>query len=161
MINLVTTDSVRAVLGVSAKELPDAVLSNSVYSTRLKEAMYDLHPQMVTDFGTISVLASPTSVQQRFLDLAQTYAAYNVAQQCLVALPMFSPLTIKDEKAELTRNVDSFRQLKDDVGAVMTLMRVKLQTVYATINPQALAPAAVQRVFGVAVGIGTDPVTGA
>lgn len=161
MTNLVTTDSVRAVLGVSAKELPDTVLANPIYSTRLKEDLLDLHPQMVTDFSTISQIGSPSSDQQRFLDLIETYAAYNVAQQCLVALPMFAPLTIQDEKAALIRNTNSYAQLKADVGDVLTLIRVKLQTVYAVINPAAPAPVPVTRVFGVSVGIGTDPVTSA
>lgn len=159
-VNLVTTDSVRAVLGVSSKELPDTVLSNPIYATRLKEDLYDLDPQMVTDFASIGALPSPTPNQQRFLDLIETYAAYNVAQQCLISLPMFSPMTIQDEKAALIRNTNAYAQLKDDVGAVLSLMRVKLQKVYATINPAALAPAAVERIFGVAVGLGTDPVTG-
>lgn len=160
-VNLVTTDSVRAVLGVSSKELPDTVLSNSIYSVRLREAMIDLHPQIVADFATIGALASPTSDQQRFLDLAQTYAAYNVAQQCLVSLPMFSPMTIGDEKAQLIRFADAYKALKDDVGAVLSLIRTKLQNVYQVINPDALAPNQVARSWGAAVGLATDPVTGA
>lgn len=160
MINLVTTDSVRAVLGVSAKELPDTVLGNSIYSVRLKEDMLDLHAQMVTDFARVSALPSPSKDEQRFLDLAQTYAAYNVANQCLVSLPMFAPLTIMDEKAELTRNANSFAQLKADVGAVLTLMKKRLQAAYSKINADAPAPTAVDRVLAVAVGLGFDPVTG-
>lgn len=159
MIDLVTTDSVRAVLGVSAKELPDSVLASPIYSVRLREDMLDLHSQMVADFARVSVIDSPPSDEQRFLDLAQTYAAYNVAQQCLIALPMFAPLTIKDEKAELTRNTDSFRQLKEDIGAVLSLMRGRLLTSYAKINVDAPAPTAVDRVFSIAVGLGSDPVT--
>lgn len=159
-INLVTTDSVRAVLGVSAKELPDTVLANSIYSVRLKEAILDLHPQMLADFNTVSGLDSPTSDQQRFLDLMETYAAYNVAQQCLISLPMFSPMTIQDEKAALIRNANAYAQLKADVGDVLTIIRVKLQTVYVAINPSALAPTPIDRVFMVGVSLGSDPVTG-
>lgn len=159
-VNLVTTDSVRAVLGVSAQELPDTVLTNPIYATKLREDMYDLHPQMLTDFATIGTLTNVSSDQERFLDLAQAYAAYNVAQQCLTSLPMFSPLTIKDEKAELTRNANFYQQTKDDVGAVLTLMRQRLQKVYVAVNPLALAPVAVDRVLVLGVGLGTDPVTG-
>jgi hypothetical protein len=157
--NLVTTDSVRAVLGVSAKELPDTVLGSQVYSTRLREDLIDMHPQIISDFAAIGALASPTSDQQRFLDLMETYAAYNVAKQCLDALPMFSPLTIKDEKAELTRNVDSYKNLKADVSAVLSLMKGKLQKAYAAVNPDAPAPTPVDRIWGVSVGLGSDPVT--
>jgi hypothetical protein len=160
MANLVTTDSVRAVLGVSAQELPDSVLTNSIYSVRLSEDLRDLNSQMVSDFITISALASPTPDQTRFIDLLQTYAAYNVARQCLVSLPMFAPLTIKDEKAELTRNVNSYAQLKTDVGEVLSIMRTRLLTAYTAVNSSALAPTVTDRVFGLAVGLGTDPVTG-
>lgn len=159
-VNLVTTSSVRAVLGVSAKELPDLVLSSLIYSTKLKEDLLEMHPQLLSDFATIGALASPTSNQQRFLDLTETYAAYNVAQQCLISLPMFSPLTIKDEKAELTRNANSYLQLKKDVGAVLSMMRLKLKTIYSTINPAAPVPTATERTLAATVGLSSDPVTG-
>jgi hypothetical protein len=161
MTDLVTTDSVRAALGVSAQELPDAVLTNSIYSTRLREDLRDLNTQIISDFAMISALTVRTADQDRFLDLMQAYAAYNVAQQCLGALPMFAPLTIKDEKAELTRNVNPYEQLGRDIGAVLSAMRSRLQKAYALINTAAQPPAAIVEVFGVAVGLSTDPVTGA
>jgi hypothetical protein len=83
-----------------------------------------------------------------------------VARQCLNSLPMFSPLTIKDEKAELTRNVDAYKNLKADVGAVLSAMRTRLLSAYTLINTDALAPTVTDRVWGLAVGLGTDPVTG-
>lgn len=159
MPNIVTTDSVRAVLGVSAKELPDAVLASPIYATRLNEDLLEMDDSLVTYFTQVGALTSPTPTQQRFLDLVETYAAYNVAQQCLTSLPMFSPLTIKDEKAELTRNQNSYAQLKADVGAVLSLIKSKLLTIYPQVNPNALQYNPTARVFGVSVGIGTDPVT--
>lgn len=159
-VNLVTTDSVRAVLGVSAQELPDTVLTNPIYATQLREDMLDLHPQMVADFATISALNSVTDDQGRFLDLAQAYAAYNVATQCLTSLPMFAPQTIMDEKAQLTRNPDFYKTLRADVGAVMSKLASRLQRAYTAINASALPPSDTVRVLGVAVGLGSDPVIG-
>jgi hypothetical protein len=160
-VNLVTTDSVRAVLGVSAQELPDTVLTNSIYATQLREDMFDMHPQMTADFATLSALTDVTSDQERFLDLAQAYAAYNVAWQCLTSLPMFAPQTIKDEKSELTRNADFYAQLRTDVGAVLDKLGARLRRAYAAVNANAPAPVTVDRIFGLAVGLASDPVTGA
>lgn len=160
-VNLVTTDSVRAVLGVSAQELPDAVLTNPIYATQLREDMLDMHAQMVADFATISALTNATSDQERFLDLAQAYAAYNVANQCLTGLPMFAPQTIKDEKSELTRNDDFYERLREDVGAVLAKLASRLRRAYAAVNVGAPVAAPVTPVFAAAVGLSADPVTGA
>lgn len=159
-VNLVTTDSVRAILGVSAQELPDTVLTNSIYSVRLREDLRDLNSRIVTDFATYAALDTLTDDQDRFLDLTQTYAAYQVAWQCLTSLPMFAPLTIKDEKAELTRNVNAYDRLKADVGAVLALIRGKMLAAYAVLNPDAPAPLAVDRILSLTVGLSADPVTG-
>ena len=159
-VNLVTTDSVRAVLGVSMQELPDTVLSNTIYSTQLREDMIEMHPQMVADFATISALVSPTADQERFLDLAQAYAAYNVATQCLTSLPLFAPQTIQDEKAQIMRGADFYKRLRDDVGAVMSKLRSRLLNAYSVVNSGAVAPLAVDRIFGVTAGLTSDPVTG-
>jgi hypothetical protein len=159
-VELVLTTSVRAVLGVSAKELPDSVLTNPIYSTQLREAMIEMHPSMVADFATAAALASPSAKQQRFLDLASTYAAYHVANQCLGALPMFSFQTIMDEKAELTRNVDAFKNLREDVTASLSVLKRRLQSAYADVNPAAPAPNPTTRTWAAAVGLASDPVVG-
>jgi hypothetical protein len=161
MTDLVLTSSVRAVLGVSSKELPDSVLTNPIYATRLREDLRDMHVQLIADFARANALPQPSDDEERFLELAASYGAYHVANQCLAALPMFSPLTIKDEKAELTRNVDSFKQLRVDVPAVMSLLKTRLLKAYAAVNVDAPAPNPTTRTFAASVGLATDPVTGA
>jgi hypothetical protein len=160
-VELVLTSSVRAILGVSSKELPDTVLTNPIYAVRLREDLRDLNTQLVADFASIGALTTRTDDQERFVELASTYAAYHVANQCLGALPMFSPLTLKDEKAELTRNVDAFKGLREDVSQVMNVMKTRLQNAYAKINSAAPAPNPTARTLLASVGLATDPVTGA
>lgn len=159
-VNLASPDSVRAVLGVSLEELPDIVLADPIYATRLREDIFDMNDQLLADYATALAASPQSSAQARFVDLTQAYAAYNVAQQCLIALPLFSPLTIKDSKSELTRGADFYKALKDDVGFVLSTLRTRLLTVYPQINPSASAPPAVDRVWAAGVGLSSDPVTG-
>jgi hypothetical protein len=160
MIDLVPTSGVRAVLGVSAKELPDSVLTNPIYSVRLREDLRDMSTQMMADFARINEIDEPSDDQERFLELASSYGTYHVANQCLAALPMFAPQLIADEKAQLQRTADPFKQLRIDVPAVMAMLKTRLQRAYALINDDAPAPNAVDRIFAVTTGLGTDPVTG-
>jgi hypothetical protein len=161
MIELVPTSEVRAVLGVSSKELTDATLSSSIYSVRLREGLRDIHPQLLADFARINESGEPSDEQERFLELTSSYATYHVASQCLAALPMFAPQLIADEKAQLQRIADPFKQVREDVPTVLAMFKVKLQEAYAAVNSDAPAPNLVARTFVVTTGLAADPVTGA
>jgi methionyl-tRNA synthetase len=157
---LVSTADVRAVLGVSAKELTDAVLTRSIFSVRLREDMLEMHSQLVADFATIGSLDTRTDIQERFVELASAYAAYHVANQCLAALPMFSFQSILEEKAEYVRATDPFKLLRQDVQAVLAVMKRRLQAAYAAVNPSAPVTSAAARTLVVSVGLASDPVLG-
>lgn len=156
-----TTNSVRAVLGVSHKEIQDVVLLNPIYDLQLTEALFQLNADMQSDFETAFAIpeADRTSTQERFVGLVQLYAAYFVADLCLGAVEMFAPITIKDSKSELTRN-DPYKTLRIDVPRSLAIIKISLMSVYALINPVALAPTAVQRISVLASPLATNPVTG-
>lgn len=160
MADLTATADIRSALGVSAKELPDTVLQNPIYMTMLLEGLADIHMSLYADFVIAAAAANPTDLQERFVSLTQAFSAYHIAMQCLPAIDMIAPQTIKDARSELTRQDNASAQLKKDLAASLAFFRARLRTVYAAINPEATVPLATERIYALAAGLGTDPVTG-
>lgn len=158
--DLTSTADIRSALGVSEKELPDTVLQNPIYTTKLMEALRDMHPSLFADFAATAAIVTRTEVQERFVTLTQAYSAYHIAAQCLPAIDMIAPQTIKDARSELSRQDNASEQLKKDLADSLKFFRVRLRTVYAAINPDATVPLATERLYALAAGLGTDPVTG-
>jgi len=162
LTDLTTTASIRAVLGVSEKEIKDVVLTNPVYVTRLNEEIYSLHSGLMAAYVTARDVTPPRAAnQQRLFDLVQLYCAYFVANICAGgAIDMFAPVTIKDARSELTRAADPYSQLRADLAASMPLIRNQLLAVYALINTSYTKPVKTVRTLVLGVPLGTDPVIG-
>jgi hypothetical protein len=158
--DLTSTASVRAVLGISERELRDDVLLDPIYSINLTEDLAEIHPDLFDSFVSAAGAASPTTLQKRFVDIAQTYAAYNIAKQCLGAVAMFAPKVIKDSRSELQRSEDPYKFLRADVPAALLVLRTRLRVIYSQINPDAVLPSATERIMAVASPLATNPVTG-
>lgn len=101
---------VRAVLGVSIYELPDATLGLEMFSralqTRLRSTTGTFGTttgSLITIFDTISALPSPTDDEEDFLFLIKQYATYIVAEACLTGLSLFALKTESDGKTTQTR----------------------------------------------------------
>lgn len=160
LTDVVSTASVRAVLGVSERELRDAVLLDPVYSIRLTLALKTLHAELLADFVEIAALPTKTDAQQLFVDLLQAYSAYLVAQLCMAAVPMFAPETIKDSRSEMTRGASPYAKLAGDIAASLNLLKTNLLAAYLVINPDATFTATTARILAVAAPLAVDPVTG-
>lgn len=161
LTDLTTTASVRAVLGVSEKEIKDVVLLNPVYSTQLTEEIYRLDDGLMAAYAAARDATTRTEIEQRLYDLFQLYGAYFVAKICAAgAIDMFAPVTIKDARSELTRAQDPYSQLRFDLAASLPLIRNQLLAIYATINPDYTAPVRATRNLLVAAPLGLNPVTG-
>lgn len=158
--DITSTASVRSVLGISERELRDEVLLNPIYSTQLHEKLYDLHVDLFGDFTDVAAIDPRSEVQDRFYNLVQAYSAYAVASFCLGSLPMFSPQTIKDSKSELSRFDDANKNLRRDVLETLSLLRIRLLTVYNAINPDSPLPSATARLSVLIAPLGVNPVTG-
>lgn len=160
--SIATTSSIRAVLGVSERELRDDVLLNPIYRVRLNEALLALHPSLFDDYVTAEAVpeVSRTSAQQRLVDLTQTYSAYQIASQCLGSVAMFAPIVIKDSRSELNRQDDPFAALRLDVVAVLAILKTQLLTAYNAINPGSPVPSATARIRALIAPLGVNPVTG-
>lgn len=157
--DLTTSSAVRAVLGVSPQELPDDVLQEPVYMTMLTEDLRAIHPQLLTDFVSIAAVAEKTEVQERFYDLVQMFASYHIAKRCLGAVAMFAPKVLKDARAEMQRSDDPYRALREDVLATLAILKVRMRSAYALVNPTATVPTAAER-LRVLVATPVNPVTG-
>lgn len=152
---------VRAVLGVSTTELPDATLALSLYSMHATLALEDIHESLPTDYTTVSALPSKTAPQQRFVDLVKLYVPYRVAKELLTSLPMFSVKQLSDGRAEFERQADVFADVKDGVDSAISSLKYRLAAVYSALYPaNSVTVAAPTLTMVLSTGLATNPVTG-
>lgn len=149
---------VRAALGVSAKELPDAVLDESLFTKQLLLALRAEGADILTDYE--AALVTPTVVEENFTMALDVYATFCMAAYCLTGLPQFSPKSITDGKAGFSRYADSpFAKTMTAVQDQLAASRRVLQENYAIYQGSALADA-VPITLLQASTLTTDPVTG-
>jgi hypothetical protein len=156
-----TPASVRALLGISEKEIRDTVVTDTVYLTALLEHLYGLSPTLADDYQTNKADTSRTALQNRFCLLAETVCAYVVAIALIPNLPMSAPQTITDGKAEHTRMANPYENLRDPLTATLDYYTAKLLAAYALVNTGVVLRSAVARTMVTSVGVAPDPVTGA
>jgi hypothetical protein len=160
-----TYDTIRAVLGVSAKEAKDATLALPVFETQFLLEMSDVDAgggQVMAQYATIKAMTSGRSAdQQRLFDIVGMLAAYSVARQLLTGAPLAVPQRITDGKASIERfDTENFDKVRDGVtGTYGQLMR-RLKAVLLVLVPTANVPVAATRTMISSVGLGADPVTG-
>lgn len=159
-VNLCSTSSVRAVLGVSEAELRDTVLLQPIYLTRLTNQLEALHPDIVSDFAAASETDPMSGEQDRFVNLLQTYSAYVMAKYLVGAAPMFAPKTIKDDRTEAQRVDDPYKSLRSDIDESLPFLKIQLMVAYSKINSSSPLPSATARIRVLASPLGVNPVTG-
>lgn len=159
-----TYEEVRAVLGVSATELPNAVLSQPLYDFHMRLAFEDVAegvPAMYEMIKTLQVSVT-TDAQKRFLTIAGLYAPYALAKHLLTSLPMFAVQSLTDGRASFDRpsNIAIYDDVKADVTAALADLLARFRAVYFLLS--GVVPAAVTRVrptLVIASRLATDPVT--
>lgn len=160
LLTYTTPAQVRAALGVSSTELPDAVLTLSMYDTMADDALDSVHEDAQVAFDSLSLLGLPTKEQSKFLSAAKLYVAYYLAKQLLGSLPLFSVKQLTDGKAEFARQTDIFADVRDGVDSMIGNLRSKLLSSLAVVDPGAPIPATVVAVMSVSTGLGVNPITG-
>lgn len=153
---------VRAVLGVSATELPDSVISLGHYDLQTVLSLEDVNEGIPALYITVSALPaiSRTATEQRFYDLVHLFCTYSRAKDLLAALPMFSVQQLSDGRAEFSRQTDVFEDVKLGVNGMFNALRIKLTTVYTTLVPADNPYTDVRHDFTSATGLAINPVTG-
>jgi hypothetical protein len=161
LIDFTTYAEVRAVLGVSATELPDSVISQPQWALTLQLALEDVSLNLPTLYTTVSAIpsVSRTSTQQRFYDLVRLFASYSVAKDLLTSLPPFSVQRLADGRAEFNRFADAFKDVKEGVLGMFQNLRLRLAKQYQVLAPADTVYTQVTEVWTDSATLGTDPVT--
>lgn len=154
-------DEVRAVLGISAKEVSDDKIATTVNLTTLLEALYKLAPTLQADFATAYAAAPRSAAQARFVLLVETFCAYTVAVAMIPGLPLNAPQIITDGKTAMNRVANPFEALLPALHASLGYFKINLMTAYTAVNSAIPVVAAKARVIVLGIATSIDPVTGA
>jgi hypothetical protein len=160
LTDFTTYDSVRAVLGLTARVLPDAIVSADVYSLALKAELRDVGESVLAGADLIGdftgLTASQTLVEAAFFDATRLFAPHAVAFKALTATPELSPYYVTDSKA-------AFRKDQSRSAAAVTAdyqrYRRLLIVAYAAFLGVPAPPVVAPRYLNVSSPV-FDPVTG-
>ena len=152
---------VRAVLGISAKEVTDIAITSSVNLVMVMEALRGLSLTLSDDFVVARDASPRSALQSRFVLLVQTYCAYVVAITLLPSLPMSAPMLIGDGKTALNRVADPYALLAPALNASLEYFKTNLTSAYSDLNPAITRIVPKRRTIAVDVPLAVDPVTGA
>lgn len=161
MLYSVTATDVRAVLGVSATEIPDATLALTLFDNLVSLELEDISLDLATDYATVNAIVSKTAADLRFLKVVALYATYLYANFCLEQLPLFAVQTLTDGRASFTRQSEPYESVKLGIAGMLSSLKVRLLSAYAALYPNATLPATVETFTStLSTGLATDPVTG-
>lgn len=155
--------TVRAVLGVSVKEIRDDVLNLPLYSDHLALSYRLLNPNIMVWWATITAIlpADRTTAQAQFYSLAQLYAAYAVAAHALEKVEMFAPKKITDGSAAQERVETAWDRLRASVGLALARYAQALLAALLALDPTQSVPDRLPtRRASSNVGLASDPVLG-
>lgn len=160
---------VRAVLGVSPKELPDATLALPIYETMLRDELDSISSSIVQfasdlndQYDTIALIApaSRTAAQNKLYSTYQVYATFQVSYTLLTSLPYFGLKSVNDGRAEMQRQTDIFEDTRKGVESMLSKYKLRLLQAEASLLNTVYSPSATPRVLITSTGISEDPVTG-
>lgn len=166
LADITTYDTIRALLGVSPKELKDETLALDLWEQQFLLEMSDVDAgggEVDTQYAAVKAIdeGSRTPAQKQFYNVYNMLAGYSVARQLLSPQVMFSPVRITDGRAEIERFKDSnFDHVRIGVQGTYSALLTRLTNLLLTLAPSATVPVPTTRRMISSVGLGTDPVTG-
>ncbi len=153
-----TYADVRAVLGVSEKDLSDSTLALDWYSDNLDEELAEVSATLADSFATASTATSPSPEQVRLVRSVRTFAATVVARTATTALRLAAPQQVTDGKAAMARFTDPLDRLAKDIEAKYQAAKAKVEA--AALAVENVGNTSTSRVWFAVVSPSTDPVTG-
>lgn len=159
LLDFMSYDEPRAVLGVSPEELEDVTLELPIYAKQLSMELETTHPGLVSLYAETKALPSPSPQEQKLLDVVSVYAAYAISQILLTSASLFAPKRITEGKAETDRIADPFQDVRDGVALALITLKIRVLAAVAAMG-QEVAVAAPARTYFAAAPLATDPVTG-
>ena len=155
---LTSYESIRAILGLSTRELPDTLLSAEIYDLELEADVYDIGDDIYTDYTTAT--GEGTVDAQNFVRAMRIFASHSVAFKCTEALPLFSSKAITDGKAGVYRDGNSpYKEAMAKVKTAYEKAKRLLKEAYATYQGSPLDDQVPAPIMGVS-SPDYDPVTG-
>ena len=162
MLYSVTATDVRAVLGVSITEIPDATLALTMFDNLVSLELEDISLTLATDYTTVNAIVSKTAADTRFLKVVTLYTTYLYANLCLEQLPLFAVQTLTDGRASFTRQSDPYESVKVGIAGMLSSLKVRLLSAYAALYPATTLPVtAATFTSTLSTGLAIDPVTNA
>ena len=159
---------VRAVLGVSATELPDSVLAQPQWDSLLTLDLEDVSTNLPAKYAYMvemyaEVFAEPADGllknERRFYELTRLYASYSTARTLLTSLPLFAVKDLTDGRASFSRGIGDFAEVRDAVLGMCTTLKSKLSIAYLKIDSTATLYTSNTQSFTVSTGIAISPIT--
>lgn len=153
---LVTADELRALLGVTAKELKDATLDLPIYWKQVKVELNAISASLLTTYDALPG-DGLSDAQVRFKEAVETFAGLSAGLMLAASLPQFSPRTISDGKAMMQRQLDAPDKVLENLQRMYSTASAEVDAAYRAI-------ASVEaRTFAFPFGVSsptTDVVTG-
>ena len=158
LIEFTTYDSIRALLGLNTKELPDSLLSSEIYSLILDDEHYKVSATLISDYTAAKL--SATDAAKRLVRSVRIFSSHAVAYKATEALPMFSTKAITDGKAGIYRDGNSpYTATMLNIEEAYYRAKSTLQEAYALYLGSSAAIDTPPTLMGVSVPT-SDPVVG-
>lgn len=165
---ILSFDDIRAVLGVSSKELKDQTLALPVYVTWIESKLEAVHIELPELYNSLVAkrelnLKDPnnpalTRIERKIVGLTQTYATYLQARMALTNMQAGAMKRITDGKAEIERYQIDFTTLFDEIDMQLAGL---LAALIAALEEYGLEFPIVRTTYPVrSTGLAIDPVTG-
>lgn len=162
MLYSVTATDVRAVLGVSITEIPDATLALTMFDNLVSLELEDISTDLAADYATVNAIVSKTAADTRFLKIVTLYSTYLYAKLCLQQLPLFAVQSLTDGRASFTRQADPYESVRVGINGMLASLKARLLSAYGVLYPSTTLPtAAVTFTSTLSTGLAVDPVTNA
>lgn len=156
-----TYEDVRATLGVNDMELEDNTLALEVYSLGLQENLNEISPDLESTYRDIKTSdeENRSPEETRVYRLTRLYATLSVARLLSPALPMFSPKSLSDGKATMSRfSGEPYEKVLKRIAEQHDLYRGRLEAALEDLTSSITSP--IEFTALRTVGIAYDPVTG-
>ena len=158
LIDYTTYNDVRAALGVSDEDIPDAVLALNLYADTLTQEFEEIDLTLESTYTVTKALPVKTAAETRFLTACNVFATYSVAKQLTATMPLFAAKQVTDGKAQISRFDNPYKDVIAQVTAQYEKARTRLVAAFGAIGAVTTETVA-KSYFGI-VSPSVDPVTG-
>lgn len=157
LIDFMSYDEPRAVLGVSEEELEDGTLELPVYSKQLSMDLEDVYTGLVQLYLSKQVLTIRTPEEQKLLDVVSVYAIYATSKTLLTSASLFAPKQVSDGRASTDRIADPFQSVREGVDATLAIMKARVYLTISALGNQVAATTS--RSYFKAAGLSNNTIT--